>query len=73
MNWTLFFGIYASCAVVMLILMLCTKNKFDKAEKTIIVALAPIMTVVGIVSVIDQLIKQGPKGILPRRKTKHIH
>ncbi len=70
MNWTLFFGIYASCAVVMLILMLCTKNKFDKAEKTIIVALAPIMTVVGIVSVIDQLIKQGPKGILPRRKSK---
>ena len=70
MNWTLFFGIYASCAVVMLILMLCTKNKFDKAEKTIIVALAPIMTVVGLVSVIDQLIKQGPKGILPRRKSK---
>lgn len=70
MNWTLILVIYAVCMVFMLILMLCTKYKFDHIERIVIVALDPIMTIVGIISIIDLLIKHGPMGVLPRRKSK---
>lgn len=54
----------------MLTVILCFKNKFDKAEQIIMLVLAPLMLIVGIVSIIDQLIKHGPNGVLPHRKGK---
>lgn len=70
MIWSIILEIYAACIVIMLVLMFCFKNKFDNIEKIVIVALAPIMTIVGIISIIDLLIKHGPMGVLPRRKSK---
>lgn len=66
----LYLEIYIGCMIVMLGLMLFTKNKFDKIEKTIIIVLAPIMMIVGVISIIDQLRKNGLKGTLPRSKSK---
>lgn len=62
MNWTLIIEIYVGCIIIMLTVILCFKNKFDKAEQIIMLVLAPLMLIVGIVSIIDQLIKHGPNG-----------